>query len=139
MIDRNVLTEKMAHIRRHIRRIKGRDYGGLNRFIEDLDLQDLAVFNLQMAIQFSIDIATHMIADNDWRLPSGMKDAFNVLFEEKVISETTRDTMKAMTGFRNLVIHDYAQIDFEKVYNILQDHLDDFTVYLKEISEFAKL
>ena len=139
MIDRDVLTAKMAHVRRHVNRVRSCDYGSFDQFKKDLNSQDLALFNLQMAIQFSVDAATHMIADNDWRLPQGMKDAFNVLFEQKVISESTRDTMQAMVGFRNVVIHDYAEIDFKKVYDVLQNHLNDFSAYLKEISTFAKL
>jgi uncharacterized protein YutE (UPF0331/DUF86 family) len=104
-----------------------------------LEFAELKLFNLQLAIQCCVDIASHLIADNDWGVPSNMGDAFQILFDRKVINDSTRDIMQAMTRFRNLIIHVYARLDLEKVYDLIKNHLDDFAVYLNEIVVFAKL
>ena len=34
--------------------------------------------------------------------------------------------MVEMTGFRNVIVHEYARIDAEVVIQILREHLEDF-------------
>jgi uncharacterized protein YutE (UPF0331/DUF86 family) len=34
--------------------------------------------------------------------------------------------MVQMTGFRNVIVHEYAQVDADAVIRILQGHLEDF-------------
>ncbi|MFP4661796.1 MAG: HepT-like ribonuclease domain-containing protein [Halanaerobiales bacterium] len=41
-----------------------------------------------------------------------------------------------MTGFRNILVHEYLEIDLDIVYEILQNNLDDLKSILKE---YAKL
>lgn len=43
--------------------------------------------------------------------------------------------MVEMAGFRNVLAHEYASIDDERVYAHLQD-LDRFRTYAREIDEF---
>ena len=43
--------------------------------------------------------------------------------------------MVEMAGFRNVLAHEYASIDDERVYAHLQD-LERFRVYAQEIDEF---
>ena len=35
-------------------------------------------------------------------------------------------TMVEMTGFRNVLVHEYAEIDADVVFRILREHLEDF-------------
>ena len=43
-----------------------------------------------------------------------------------------------MAGFRNLLVHEYMQIDLDRVYDLLQNHLGDFRTFVYCIGEFLK-
>ena len=47
--------------------------------------------------------------------------------------------MRSMVGFRNLIVHEYAGLDMNKVYAIFSSRLSDFNNFLREISVYAKL
>ena len=49
------------------------------------------------------------------------------------------EIMKKMVGFRNIIVHEYDEIDLDKVYRILANSLSDFDEFLKKIAIFAKL
>ena len=38
-----------------------------------------------------------------------------------------------MAKFRNMVVHLYERIDEEEIYNIVQNHLDDFEYFIKQV------
>jgi uncharacterized protein YutE (UPF0331/DUF86 family) len=41
-----------------------------------------------------------------------------------------------MARFRNLLVHVYAQVDIERVYDHLQNHLDDFGLFAQHVLQF---
>lgn len=43
-----------------------------------------------------------------------------------------------MIGFRNLLVHDYASINLEMVYEFLQTKLQDFEALIKHISKWLE-
>lgn len=44
--------------------------------------------------------------------------------------------LKDMAGYRNRLTHFYAEITPEEIYNILQNNLEDISLFLKEIKNF---
>ncbi len=100
--------------------------------LTDFDKQDIFVLNLQRAIQAAIDIANLIISANNYRLPNSYKMSFSILQENGWIdSETCK--MQKMVGFRNIVIHDYQEINIEILKSILTKHLSDFEKFYKQI------
>jgi uncharacterized protein YutE (UPF0331/DUF86 family) len=41
-----------------------------------------------------------------------------------------------MTGFRNILVHDYMKLDREIVYNIINNNLIDIESFIKIIVDF---
>ncbi|AAB84915.1 MAG: hypothetical protein Kow0021_16710 [Methanothermobacter thermautotrophicus] len=48
------------------------------------------------------------------------------------------DKFAPAAGFRNLLLHMYAEIDIEKVYGYLQNNLDDINNFARFIAEYLK-
>ena len=66
-------------------------------------------------------------------LPSEEDDLFERLEESGIISSDMKETLKKMKGFRNLLVHEYGQINDEIVYDMVRNRLSDFTDFKKEI------
>ena len=90
---------------------------------------------LYLEAQAAIDLAEAVIAHNDFRKPTTMSEAFYILNEEKIISDKLTEKLIRMVGFRNVLAHDYDDIDYDIVYNVLQQGLNDIEVFLKIISK----
>jgi len=139
MVDQSLIRTKIAHIHKNLERLTKKNGISLEAFKLDSDAQDIVIHNLQLAIQGAIDIASHIVSDERWGVPNTLMGLYDILREHKVIDAGMADTMKRMVGFRNIIVHEYEDIDLEKVHQTLTSRLVDFKAYLRRIAEFAKL
>lgn len=80
---------------------------------------------LQLAIETLTDMGNHVIAELELGIVNSYRDIPILLAEAGHIDHDIRDKWISMIGFRNILIHDYLEIDRKIVYTILQDHLAD--------------
>ena len=55
----------------------------------------------------------------DLPLPADSRSLFELLARQKVISKTLSVKLAAMAGFRNILVHEYLEIDRHRVYQAL--------------------
>jgi uncharacterized protein YutE (UPF0331/DUF86 family) len=55
-----------------------------------------------------------------------MGEVFTILVSAKMIPEETGIALRKAVGFRNLSVHAYDQVDWERVFDIVHDQLDNF-------------
>ena len=139
MVNPLIVSAKILHINESLSRIKEKRGIPFDDFAKDRDSQDIVLFNLQIAIQGCIDIASHIVSDNNWKVADTLSSVIDILRDKKVITLMTHQVMRRMVGFRNLIVHEYANLEMKQVYKVLTEHLKDFDTYLKEITLFAKL
>lgn len=63
-----------------------------------------------------------------------MAEAFYILNAERIIPDDLTKKLARMVGFRNFLAHDYETIDYEIVYDIIQNKLNEIFQFLKDIS-----
>ena len=49
-----------------------------------------------------------------------------------------KEKLRAMRGFRNIVVYRYGKIDDKIAFEILKENLLDFYVFIKRIEEFLE-
>ncbi len=91
---------------------------------------------LEISIQACLDIGRHLIAKEGFRFPEENKDVFRVLREENMIPQGLLTQLEDMAGFRNILVHEYAEIEQRQVYDNLQDNLDDFVKFARAINDY---
>lgn len=137
MVDKDLILAKASSVKRHLRRIEEKRNIDLNIFLKDIDLQESILFNLQMAIQNCIDIAAHIISDEGLGVPGSTNEMFYLLEENGYLDRDITEKMVKAVGFRNLIVHEYEQIELRQVFEIAQEDIKDLNEYLKSI--FRKL
>ncbi|MGB9374436.1 MAG: DUF86 domain-containing protein [Jiangellales bacterium] len=81
------------------------------------------------AIEACVDIAQHICASEGWGPPATNADAFRVLARHDVVSSELADALGRAVGFRNVLVHDYVDVDDEIVLRRMSDlaDLEQFT------------
>ena len=125
-MDRRLIEEKLEALRQCVGRIETKRPASVEMLTVDSDLQDIVALNLTRAVQLCVDIAAHIIADSNIPAPESMSQAFDALAAIKIISPELAVRMKKAVGFRNIAVHSYQAIDWEIVYSICHQNLDDF-------------
>jgi uncharacterized protein YutE (UPF0331/DUF86 family) len=133
MVDRNIVQARIDKIRECVARLRKLGTADEDAFCQDDDSITLAERHLQIAIQSVIDIGHHVIADMDLGLPGDYKDVFRILSKHNVIPAELEKKLESMTGMRNILVHDYLQVDTHRVYALLQHNLGDFDEFIAAI------
>lgn len=133
MIDKDVILNKANKVDHHLRRIRVKRVVSLEGFLADLDCQESILFNLQMAVQNCIDIAAHIISEEELGIAGSTNEMFYILQEKGYLSPELTENMVAAVGFRNLVVHEYGNIELRQVYQIAHQDIDDMERFLKAI------
>ncbi len=94
--------------------------------------------NFQVAIECILDIGNHIIAEKGFESPDESGDIIRIMGEEDIIPSDYAGRIKGMPGFRNILIHEYTEIDYHLLYSYLSDHLDDFREFARYISVYLE-
>ena len=122
--DEDVVLAKVSNVRKTvaaIRLVNGPDHERVDDWIRF----DATVLNLQRAVEALLDLANHLISPNGWELPRDGRHAFSILAEKGLLPASDVELARAMVGFRNIAVHDYAALDPEVVRGIVRDRLGD--------------
>jgi uncharacterized protein YutE (UPF0331/DUF86 family) len=133
VVDKEIIEKRLLRLEQSVRKLKEISRHTWEEYRDDDSLKDRAERNFQVAAQTCIDIANHVLADKALRAPVGYGDSFTVLRENGIISAELSEKMKMIAGFRNVLVHDYLEIDHKIVYDSLQ-RIGDFIEFAEKIS-----
>lgn len=121
-----MVLRKLSAIDEYLQQIQEFSGVSVDEYKSDWKSQRIVERTLQMLIEKCADIANHIISDRNMRIPTSYSDTFRVLLENNVIDENLFAVMEKMAKFRNIVVHQYEEVDAEIVIIILRKHLGDF-------------
>lgn len=136
MVDRHVVQVRIAKIREYaalLRRISR--LADETKFVGDPLIHGNAERYLQLAIQAVLDVSNHIAADMDARMPADNKALFELLAARKVLPARLSKKLISMAGFRNILVHEYLEIDRHRVFRVLRDELTDFDRFIRAVSK----
>ncbi len=136
MVDRTLIFRKLSKLEDYHSQITEYKDITLAKYTQDWKIQRIVERTLQMMIETCSDIAGHIIADMKYRVPASYADTFKVLRENLIIEEDQAETLVKMAKFRNVVVHDYDQVDAEIVIGILHNRLKDFITFKDAVVSF---
>lgn len=132
-MDREVIENKLESLRRCLARVEQKCPDSAEALERDIDAQDTITLNLTRAVQLSVDIGAHIIADRETPAPSTMGQTFDVLANTGSITDALAERLKKAVGFRNIAIHNYEVINWHIVYAIATSRLEDFKDYARAV------
>jgi uncharacterized protein YutE (UPF0331/DUF86 family) len=93
-------------------------------FAADPYLRDIVERNLEVAAQICIDISHRIISLERAQKPGDYHQAILCLGELGVLPGGFARQLAPIAGFRNILVHEYVDVDWDEVYENLQ-RLDD--------------
>ncbi len=135
-VNQDIYLNKSATIRRCIQRIH-EEYAGNAENLYNFTRQDSIILNLQRACEACLDLAMHIIAEQQLGVPQSSRDAFDLLHRSGWIDRELNRNLKAMVGFRNIAMHDYQAVQVEILEEMIEHQLPDFERYLAQVGQKA--
>lgn len=126
---RAILSRLRAR-RRELQRYAERDP---RAYAADAEAVYASRYLLLTLIEDALSAANHVIASEGYRAPSDYADAFRSLREAGVLDVGLAARLEAMARFRNLLVHQYAEVDDLRVHEFLRQDLADLDAYVGAI------
>ena len=104
----------------------------------DWHIQSMVERNLQLAIEVIISVCEQVIASLSLPTPDSGRAALQSLADAGVIPQDLAVELQQAVGFRNIIVHQYMPIDYDLVYDALQNDLDQIEAFLTAISAFLQ-
>lgn len=134
-----IIENKISAIRKYLKILKGYQKYQKSQIEKDVDIKGMVERYLYLACQATIDLAEAVMAFKQFRKPTALSENFHILNEEKIISKALTEKMVGMVGFRNIVAHDYAKINYDIVYDVLHNRLVDIENFITEIKKKLRI
>ena len=138
-MDEAMLLGKLESLSRCLSRITEKRPTSAAALKSDLDLQDIISVNLERAVQLCVDIGLCVLSARNLPLSGSMADTFRLLNTIGVLDDRITERMTRAVGFRNMAVHAYREIDWDIVFSIITERLDDFRDFAAQVCSYTGL
>jgi uncharacterized protein YutE (UPF0331/DUF86 family) len=104
----------------------------------DITLRGAVERYLQVAIECALDIGEMVIASEGLEKADTYRDVIVRLGEAKILDKKFAAHFSLAAGFRNILVHHYAEVNVRETYKHLQKDMDDFSEFAMAISRYLK-
>lgn len=136
-IDKPTIDGLLAQLHEYIDRIEEMDFPP-EELKKNKLLQDALARRLQLALEICIDISMHLISGLNLPIKDTAVDAVELLGKENLLSKGLTEKMVDAVKFRNLLVHGYAKIDYDRVAKNYKTDLDDIRDFAKAVVSFIE-
>lgn len=118
-----------------LRRLAKRDEDVL---LADEDVLAGVKYRFVVAIEACIDVGRHIVASEGLRAPRDYADVFTVLGESGLLPTDVVSTLRDTARFRNLLVHEYTDVDDSRVVEILHTRVEDLQRFRVALAQAAR-
>ena len=131
MTDPELVAKKLGLIETYVHDL--RTLGRPKDLATDIREQRFTLHTLQLAAQAALDVASHIVSDEHLGEPQTSRDLFGLLARHGWIDADLATELEDMAGFRNILVHGYADVDLGVVEDVVRHRLDDLLAFVQAI------
>jgi uncharacterized protein YutE (UPF0331/DUF86 family) len=138
MVDPDVVLRKAQSIAHHVGRLRAKLPLDADTLDADESLRNDVCFDTLQAIQACIDLAVHACAHDALGVPDAPATAFALLARHGVIDAALARRLARASGLRNLVVHQYADLDSTRLAQGITEGLEDLDHFAAALRRYAR-
>ncbi len=141
MLNKDFVYTKISLIEEELSRLEEFSQYSLDKIASDYKKQAIFERLLERVISRAIDINQHLIAElstKETLSPKNYKETFSGLVKFKIYSQKFAEQISKSVGTRNILVHDYDNVDYGKIYASISDCLKDYHQYCEYILKFLE-
>jgi uncharacterized protein YutE (UPF0331/DUF86 family) len=128
----DTVRERLALVRTNLAVLAAAAAVPRERFLADRKEQWAAAYALQITVQALLDAGAHILSGHFKESPREYGEIVPLLARRGVLDASLGERPLKVTGFRNVLVHEYAAVDYALVHEKLGrlDDLADFAAAL---------
>lgn len=139
MVDRHLVTKKLSLINEYLEFLKQNKKNISEKSVKkNFGLRMEVAYAIQTIVQACTDICTHLASDEKWELPDHSAHAFKIALRHHVISEEVCREFQSAVKMRNVIVHQYDELNEKILVNTVHQDLPLFDRFCDEIKKWIK-
>ena len=138
MVDANTIASKLDELADLVARVRSFNPEDAAVLTEDRTARDLVAYNLVLAVQSCLDIASHLIADEEWGLATTASESFQILARHGVITSAMAAVMGKAAGLRNILVHGYSKAVPARIHIAVTSGLAELERFGDEVAAWVR-
>ena len=118
-------------IETHLREL--REAGRPELITSDLRELRFTEHTLQIAVPAALDAASHIVSEERLGERTTNRELFDLLARHHCIDDDLAGRLRRMVGFRNILVHGYAEVDPMVVKDVVERHLGDLEGFVAAV------
>ena len=135
---KDIIKTKLKEIEESIKIVEENLPDKFEKFVKLGLIKDGIYKRMEFAIENVFDICAIINSDLELGIPSNDEDIVDNLVMNEIIDKRMKEKLKAMKGFRNILVHRYGKIDDRIAFNILKENIKDFWLFIEKIEDFLR-
>lgn len=136
MVRPEVIRRRLENLDAYLQILTGMQRYSLEEFLADPEHYGSAERFLQLAIEALLNMANHVIAEENLGVVNQSRDIARIFREHDFIQSELEERWLRMIGFRNILVHAYLELDRKRVYDIVQRNLEDLRALQRVFARF---
>lgn len=139
MLDREMIKGKIARIDKELSYLADFKDFSFDELAKDYTTHHAVERMIEVIVNFAIDINQHIIANSAKKnLPFDFKESFLILSEIGAYPKEFANQIGKSAGLRNILVHEYTNLDEKKFYSSIKDCYRDYTLYCGYMINYLK-
>ncbi|GAB4542413.1 MAG: DUF86 domain-containing protein [Anaerolineales bacterium] len=135
-IKREVIRKRLNKLDEYLQFLYQMKKYSLEEFLSNPEHYASVERFLHMAIESTIDIGGHIVSGLGLGNANWYSDIAIFMEEKGHITPSLRERWIRIIGFRNVLVHQYIEVDKKIVYDVLQNKLQDLEELKKVFASF---
>ncbi|MCS7217194.1 MAG: DUF86 domain-containing protein [Candidatus Bipolaricaulota bacterium] len=125
MVRPEVLRRRLEKLQEYLRILEGLAQVTEAEFLADPRIHGSAERFLQLAIEALLDLGAHVVAEMELGQVETYRDIPRTLEKAGYVPAELARRWEKIVGFRNILVHEYVDLDRRLVYTMLREGLED--------------
>ena len=136
MVDRERVVALLRRLRTEVRYLRARADGDRHALRADEERLSGLKYRFVTALETLVNVAQHLCASEGWGPPDSEAASVRLLARHGVVDDALAESLARAVGFRNVLVHQYAEVDDDWVVAHLDD-VGDLERFVTEVSAWV--
>lgn len=138
MIDKDLVRRKLARLNTYLERLDPVAQKTFREYQREDYLRFSTERLIQLIVECATDINNHVVVETRSRPPEDYRTSFLKAAEVGLITQELAKKIQGSAGMRNVLVHEYMDIDHKMVFAAVPKTLKYYRQYLKQVNRFLE-
>ena len=136
MVNKETVERKLNKLKQYLGELKEFQDLSWEKYCEDFQYRRVVERLIQLIVDVAVDINSHAVVDEGNAPPRDSFDSFMQAANLGMFPLEFAKKIAPSTGQRNIIVHEYEQIDDGLIYNSIPESVEMYGEYLRCVLNF---